>query len=66
MVMSMYTLLRNNPTPASDDVLRAMEGNWCRCTGYRPILDAFSTFTEVCSIIFYVGYVVFLNWDDVT
>ena len=47
MVMSMYTLLRNNPKPTSEEVLRTMEGNWCRCTGYRPILDAFSTFTEV-------------------
>ena len=45
--MSMYTLLRNNPKPTNEEVLRCIEGNWCRCTGYRPILDAFSTFTEV-------------------
>ncbi|XP_072042532.1 xanthine dehydrogenase/oxidase-like [Amphiura filiformis] len=46
MVMSMYTLLRNNPKPSSEEVMHAMEGNLCRCTGYRPILDAFKTFTE--------------------
>ncbi|XP_072047248.1 xanthine dehydrogenase/oxidase-like [Amphiura filiformis] len=46
MVMSMYTLLRNNPKPTSDEILHNMEGNLCRCTGYRPILDAFNTFTE--------------------
>ncbi|XP_041455770.1 xanthine dehydrogenase/oxidase-like [Lytechinus variegatus] len=44
MVMSVYTLLRNNPKPNMDDVLTAIEGNLCRCTGYRQILDGFSTF----------------------
>ena len=47
MVMSMYTLLRNHPTPTTEQILQAMEGNLCRCTGYRPILAAFNTFTEV-------------------
>lgn len=41
MVMTMYTLLRNNPSPSPDDLERALEGNLCRCTGYRPILEAF-------------------------
>ncbi|KAI0238391.1 Xanthine dehydrogenase, partial [Lamellibrachia satsuma] len=46
MVMSMYTLLRNNPCPSIADVENAFEGNLCRCTGYRPILDAFRSFTK--------------------
>ncbi|XP_072043502.1 xanthine dehydrogenase-like [Amphiura filiformis] len=46
MVMSMYTLLRNHPKPTNQQLLRAVEGNLCRCTGYRPILDAFKTFTK--------------------
>uniref|UniRef100_K1QF67 Xanthine dehydrogenase/oxidase n=1 Tax=Magallana gigas TaxID=29159 RepID=K1QF67_MAGGI len=41
MVMTMYTLFRNNPSPTHDDLERALEGNLCRCTGYRPILEAF-------------------------
>ncbi|KAI0235300.1 Xanthine dehydrogenase/oxidase [Lamellibrachia satsuma] len=46
MVMSMYTLLRNNPCPSIADLEHTFEGNLCRCTGYRPILDAFQSFTK--------------------
>ncbi|XP_077989770.1 xanthine dehydrogenase/oxidase-like [Glandiceps talaboti] len=46
IVMSMYTLLRNNPQPCYDDVLSAFEGNLCRCTGYRPIIEGYKTFTK--------------------
>ncbi|XP_060585997.1 xanthine dehydrogenase/oxidase-like [Ruditapes philippinarum] len=45
-IMSAFALLRNNPNPTRDQVESAIEGNLCRCTGYRPILDAFLTFTE--------------------
>ncbi|NP_001266744.1 aldehyde oxidase-like [Ochotona princeps] len=44
MVMSMYTLLRNHPEPSLDQLTDALGGNLCRCTGYRPILDACKTF----------------------
>ncbi|KAK3093911.1 hypothetical protein FSP39_021700 [Pinctada imbricata] len=51
IVMSMYTLLRNNPKPTRSDMESAFEGNLCRCTGYRPILDGFKTFTkEYCAM----------------
>ncbi|XP_071487010.1 xanthine dehydrogenase-like [Diadema antillarum] len=46
MVMSMYALLRNNPRPTMEEVQAALEGNLCRCTGYRPILQGYKTFTE--------------------
>ena len=43
--MSMYTLLRNDPTPTEHMIERALQGNLCRCTGYRPILQGFKMFT---------------------
>ncbi|KAL2024149.1 hypothetical protein VTK56DRAFT_9929 [Thermocarpiscus australiensis] len=45
IVMSLYALLRNNPAPTEHDVEEAFDGNLCRCTGYRPILDAAQTFS---------------------
>ncbi|KAG7258328.1 hypothetical protein CRUP_028212 [Coryphaenoides rupestris] len=46
MVMSMYTLLRNNPQPSMEEIREALGGNLCRCTGYRPIIDGCRTFTQ--------------------
>ncbi|KAI1821227.1 xanthine dehydrogenase [Xylaria intraflava] len=45
IVMSLYALLRNNESPSEHDIEEAFDGNLCRCTGYRPILDAAQTFT---------------------
>ncbi|KAL7799885.1 xanthine dehydrogenase [Trichoderma ceciliae] len=45
IVMSLYALLRNNSTPTQDEVEEAFDGNLCRCTGYRSILDAAHTFS---------------------
>jgi xanthine dehydrogenase small subunit len=39
-VMSLYGLWMHNATPNETDVERALQGNLCRCTGYRPIVDA--------------------------
>lgn len=46
IVMSLYALLRNNADPSRDDIEEAFDGNLCRCTGYRPILDAAQTFAD--------------------
>ncbi|KAI0136776.1 molybdopterin binding aldehyde oxidase/xanthine dehydrogenase [Xylariales sp. AK1849] len=45
IVMSLYALLRNNDSPTDHDIEEAFDGNLCRCTGYRPILDAAQTFS---------------------
>uniref|UniRef100_A0A8C0W0X1 aldehyde oxidase n=1 Tax=Castor canadensis TaxID=51338 RepID=A0A8C0W0X1_CASCN len=44
MVMSMYALLRNHPQPSEEQLMEALGGNLCRCTGYRPILQSGMTF----------------------
>lgn len=43
--MSLYALLRNDSNPSEHDIEEAFDGNLCRCTGYRPILDAAQTFS---------------------
>jgi xanthine dehydrogenase small subunit len=40
-VMSLWALYENHPVrPDREKVMDALSGNLCRCTGYRPILDA--------------------------
>lgn len=46
IVMSMYALLRSKPTPTMKDMEVAFQGNLCRCTGYRPIIEGYKTFTK--------------------
>ncbi|MEW6227329.1 MAG: (2Fe-2S)-binding protein [Bacillota bacterium] len=40
MVMSAKALLMRNPQPARDEVVQAIAGNLCRCTGYARVVDA--------------------------
>ncbi|MFA5892258.1 MAG: (2Fe-2S)-binding protein [Actinomycetota bacterium] len=40
MVMSVKELLRENPKPDDDEIKEAIEGNFCRCTGYTQIIEA--------------------------
>ncbi|XP_050346647.1 xanthine dehydrogenase-like [Nymphalis io] len=47
IVMSMYTLLRNKSKIIYDDIETSLQGNLCRCTGYRPIIEGFKTFAEI-------------------
>ena len=38
--MSLFALYKENPEPTDEEIIEAIEGNLCRCTGYRPIRDA--------------------------
>jgi xanthine dehydrogenase/oxidase len=43
----MYSLLRSiSAPPSAADIEEALAGNLCRCTGYRPVLDAFASFSD--------------------
>ena len=39
-VMSLFALYLNRGAADRDQVVEALAGNLCRCTGYRPIIDA--------------------------
>ncbi|HSE12324.1 MAG TPA: xanthine dehydrogenase small subunit, partial [Rudaea sp.] len=39
-VMSLFALYLRERAPERADVIEALSGNLCRCTGYRPIIDA--------------------------
>ncbi|KAJ8719322.1 hypothetical protein PYW08_011497 [Mythimna loreyi] len=45
-VMSMYSLLQTNPNITMLEIEKSLASNTCRCTGYRPILDAFKKFAK--------------------
>ncbi|PAA89674.1 hypothetical protein BOX15_Mlig009048g2 [Macrostomum lignano] len=48
MVMTAYALLRNHPQPTERQIDDSLQGNLCRCTGYRPILQGLRTFASGC------------------
>ncbi len=40
MLLSAKALLASNPSPSTEEVCRALDGNLCRCTGYQKIIEA--------------------------
>lgn len=40
MIMSAKGLLMENTSPTEADVVKALSGNLCRCTGYKKIVEA--------------------------
>ena len=40
MLMVSKALLDRNPQPSRQDIVDALSGNVCRCTGYEPIIKA--------------------------
>ncbi len=46
VVLTITELLRNNPHPSEGEIQEAIAGNLCRCTGYKPIIDAVLDLTK--------------------
>jgi carbon-monoxide dehydrogenase small subunit len=40
MLMVSKALLDHNPVPNREEIVEALTGNFCRCTGYEPIIQA--------------------------
>jgi aerobic-type carbon monoxide dehydrogenase small subunit (CoxS/CutS family) len=40
MILAAYSLLKENPHPNRREIVEALSGNLCRCTGYHDILRA--------------------------
>jgi carbon-monoxide dehydrogenase small subunit len=43
MIMTAVDLLATNPDPTDAEIRHAIEGNYCRCTGYQNIVAAIQT-----------------------
>ncbi len=43
MIMASVELLRRHPRPTREQIVHALDGNLCRCTGYSHIIDAVSS-----------------------
>jgi carbon-monoxide dehydrogenase small subunit len=46
MLMAAKALLDRNPHPSEQEVIEAIAGNLCRCTGYEPIIAAIRDVAE--------------------
>jgi xanthine dehydrogenase small subunit len=46
-VMSLFALYHEDRAPGRQQILDALAGNLCRCTGYRPIVDAARRMYEI-------------------
>ena len=46
IVMGLYAKLRSDAAPTVSSLSSCLDGNLCRCTGYRPIIDAIRSFAK--------------------
>jgi aerobic-type carbon monoxide dehydrogenase small subunit (CoxS/CutS family) len=47
MIMSVVALLRSNPFPSEDAIIKAMNGNICRCGTYPAIVHAIKEASKI-------------------
>lgn len=50
MIMALFCLFINNKNPTKEEILTALEGNICRCTGYKAIYAAAEALTSLTKI----------------
>jgi aerobic carbon-monoxide dehydrogenase small subunit len=46
MILVAHALLADNPSPTREEIVEAISGNICRCTGYAQIVEAISLAAE--------------------
>jgi carbon-monoxide dehydrogenase small subunit len=46
MILTAHALLANNPAPTRAQIVEAISGNICRCTGYAQIVEAIALAAE--------------------
>ncbi len=46
MILAAHALLAGNPSPTRDEIVEAISGNICRCTGYAQIIEAVALAAE--------------------
>jgi carbon-monoxide dehydrogenase small subunit len=46
MILAAHALLAGNPAPTRDEIVEAISGNICRCTGYAQIVEAVALAAE--------------------
>lgn len=47
MILTAYSLLKDNPNPSKDDIIEGMDDNLCRCGAHKRIIKAVETATQV-------------------
>ena len=40
MILNAKSIMDENPKPSREEILKGLEGNLCRCTGYNKIVEA--------------------------
>jgi aerobic carbon-monoxide dehydrogenase small subunit len=46
MILTAHAFLAGNPSPTRDEIVEAISGNICRCTGYAQIVEAIALAAE--------------------